>query len=233
MGMACIPMSIFFGHSDAFGHLHQCLRVSKTKPLPGTALVLLMDRAPWPLSFFLCWWLPWITSTKTKILILIRIVESKMSCVTSLSRRRNYKTKTIIHVENLGEQTGLWPPPVEGKPTLSSTSRYGLTNVVLVTSLRRGRETNTSIIQNTLGGLMSSFPVWVTFLRRRRNINTRISIWERGVGWPMSPPHVVGGRSTSASWKIRWVLSSLVSSWSPLNWIPKPTCYWKWDGDPV
>ena len=53
MGMACIPMSFFFGHSDGFGHLHQCLSVSETKQLPGTALVLLMDRAPWPLSSFL------------------------------------------------------------------------------------------------------------------------------------------------------------------------------------
>ena len=53
VGMTCIRMFVFFGHWDAFGHLHQCLSVSETKQLPGTALVLLMDRAPWSLSSFL------------------------------------------------------------------------------------------------------------------------------------------------------------------------------------
>ena len=29
MEMACIPTSVFFGHSDGFGHLQQCLSVSE------------------------------------------------------------------------------------------------------------------------------------------------------------------------------------------------------------
>ena len=128
MGMACVPMSVFFGHSDAFGHLQQCLRVTETKQLPGTALVLLMDRAPWPVSSFL-----WCCGghqgeqvcTKTKFLILVSIAKKKrvillpLLIVTFLCLRR--KTNPRINIW-LGWPILCWSPPHVGGGT--SISRF-------------------------------------------------------------------------------------------------------------
>ena len=71
--------SVPFGHSGSFGHLHQCLSVSESKRLPGTALVLLMDRVHWPLSSFLwyCGRLEEHVCTKTKFFILVSIAKKK------------------------------------------------------------------------------------------------------------------------------------------------------------